>query len=64
MSRRAARFTEADLNRAVKAADRSKEPRAVKIDANGDIWLMPAKYAPELLLPNPQPPIDDDWSLV
>lgn len=45
MSRRAARCTEADISRAIRAADRAAAPRAVKIDADGSIWLVPATDA-------------------
>jgi hypothetical protein len=45
MSRRPARCTEADLNRAIKAADRASVPRAVKIDPDGTIWIVPTKDA-------------------
>jgi len=64
MSRRPARFTESDLNRAIRAADRARAPRAVMIDTDGSIWLVPAKDAPE---PPARPPVasvdDDSWGL-
>ena len=47
MSRRPARCTEADLARAIRAADRASAPRAVMLDADGRIWILPAKDAPE-----------------
>ena len=42
MSRRAAKFTEADALRAIKAVKRSGERLAVKIDAEGAIWILPS----------------------
>jgi hypothetical protein len=64
MSRRPARCTEADLARAIRAADRASAPRAVMLDAAGRIWILPAKDAPERPEKAAPPPIDDDWSMV
>ena len=43
MSRRAARFTEADLRRALKAADASATPKKVDILPDGTICISPAE---------------------
>lgn len=51
MSRRAARCTEADIKRAIKAAKAIGVPMAVKIDKDGDIWLYPSNEPSE---PEPQ----------
>lgn len=64
MSRRPARCTEADLSRAIRAADRAGAPRAVMVDSDGRIWLVPAKDAPERPEKAAVPPIDEEWSLV
>ena len=59
MSRRAARFTEADAVRAIKAVKRSGERLAVKIDAEGTIWIIPIDpQAP------PKPEFDPEREIV
>ncbi len=46
MSRRPARFTEADLNRARKIADLSMPPRIVEVTPEGAIRLIPQGKRP------------------
>ncbi|PPQ38442.1 hypothetical protein SAMN06265338_108153 [Rhodoblastus acidophilus] len=54
MSRRPARFTEADAVRAANAAKRAG--MAVKIDSEGAFWLIPLDFVPPpTLQPNPEP---------
>ena len=45
MSRRRALFTEADLNRAIRAAERSPTPRAIEVAPDGTIRLVPVEPA-------------------
>ncbi len=47
MSRRAARCTEADLNRALKAAARQPEPMAVEVTPEGTIRIVPVEHSHE-----------------
>lgn len=46
MSRRAAKFTEADALRAIKAIKRSGENMAVEIATDGTIRIVPASVPP------------------
>lgn len=46
MSRLPARFTQADVNRALKAAKQAGANVAVRIDRAGDIWLVPVDGTP------------------
>ena len=48
MSRRAAKFTEADAFRAIKAIKRSGEAMAVEITPDGTIRIIPAPPPPEI----------------
>ena len=64
MSRRPCRATEADLKRAARAAKALGEGVAVKIDADGSIWLVPAKDAPAPPVGAQKTVDDDGWSLV
>jgi hypothetical protein len=45
MSRTPARFTQANVARALRAADDASAPRTVMIDAAGQIWLLPVTDA-------------------
>lgn len=41
MSRRPARVTQADIARAIRAVQQEGDTKAVKIDPNGTIWIVP-----------------------
>jgi len=51
MSRRAARFTQTEVSRAIRAADKASPPRTVEIGPDGVIRLVPSNSPP----PPPQP---------
>ena len=53
MSRRAARFTEADAFRAIRAIKRSGEPMAVEIATDGTIRIIPTPI-PLPAMPKPK----------
>lgn len=55
LTRRAARFTQADLARALRAAAKAPQPSAVEIAPDGTIRLVPIKPA-EDASPNPEAP--------
>jgi len=58
MSRRPARFTEADVQRAIKAAQKAKLPlAAVRIQPDGTILIVPGQ--PESMQPSATNPWDD-----
>lgn len=58
MSRRPARFTEADVQRALKAAQKVKLPiAAVRIQPDGTILIIPGE--PESVQPSASNPWDD-----
>jgi hypothetical protein len=58
MSRRPARATLADLNRAVKAAESASSPMAVEIAPDGTIRIVPALAGADRKAEPKGPPID------
>lgn len=54
MPRRPAIITQADVARAIRAADQASSPRIVEISPDGTIRLVPVKHSPETA------PVDDE----